>query len=398
MSSQLENELRAAFEAASDFVQPRPGLAQRVRRGSHRHRQRLMAGLAAATACALVAAGGAYAAIHGQSRGPAVVAASGRGSRVLITFPRGYTPGGLVASGKYLYATTILGSNGPMVLSAYSRLTGRLVRQFTFPANDLAETTVGPGGSVWVVVAPTGNFGPVRVWLFSAGLQQHSVGPWVQSTFLLPISRTMALVPVARGLLRLQMPAPGTAGHASQYLEPGTSLGAGAVTEALGAAVPLDGRVAVEVTNNSNPDQYYFVIAGHPGTRFDTGSSNYPAAVADGSLWTVTGGIEDASLVRLNAELEPTTPGFITSSRLLKRDVLNVTSYGDTVWVSRNTGKDALACFSASSAGPIVTLPVKGYAFIVAAAGRTVYVVTDKTLSSNPGRTVTSYPVPAACR
>jgi hypothetical protein len=45
-----------------------------------------------------------------------------------------------------------------------------------------------------------------------------------------------------------------------------------------------------------------------------------------------------------------------------------------------------------------VTLPVQGYVFLAAAEGRTVYVVTHKTLGSYPGRTVTSYPVPAACR
>ncbi len=397
MSSQIENELRAAFDAASDFVQPRPGLAQRVRRGSRRHRQRVLAGFAAATACALVAAGGAYAAVHAQSRGPAVVADSGRGSRVLITLPRGYTPLALVASSKYLYVTRELGSNGPAVLSAYNRLTGRLVGQFTFPANDVEVPTVGPGGSVWVVVGPYTNFGPVKVWLFSADLRSHSVSPWVQSTFLLPISRTVALVPVPRGLLRLRMPAPGEAGHASQYLEPATSLGAGAQTEATGVAVRLDGQVVVELTNNSNLNQYYFVIAGHPGIRRNTWSLPYPAAVADGSLWSMAGSFLDGSLIRLNAELKPTTPSFAKTNPVLNH-IIGVSSHGDTVWVTRNTARDSLACFSASSDGPVVTMPVKGYVTFAAAAGRTVYVVTSKTLSSSPGRTVTSYPLPAACR
>jgi hypothetical protein len=219
----------------------------------------------------------------------------------------------------------------------------------------------------------------------------------VQSTFILPVGRTTALVPVARGLLALRMPAPGAAGHPAVHLEPGTSLGAGAVTEALGVAISLAGRVVVELANSSNLNDYYFVIAGDPRQRFGNAMVPHPAAVAAGSLWSITGASLSGSLVRLNDELRPTTPGFVNSSRVLK-NVDGVLSHGDTIWVIRHVNSASLACFPAQSPdGPVVTLPVKGYVFLAAAEGRTVY-VTTMTRGGNPGRTVTSYPVPAACR
>lgn len=393
MSSQIENELRTAFEAASDFVQPRPGLAERVRRGSRRHTHRMMAGFAAAAACALVAAGGAFAAVHHQS--PTLVGGTERSSRVLITLPRGDTALAIVASGAYLY--TVAGPpTGPFTLAAYNRLTGKLIRQITFRSGEGAVPTIGPGGSVWLTVWPEIDYRRSRIWLLSPDLRLRSVGPVVPSSDILPVTRTTAVVPVAQGLLELHMPAPGTAGHATEHLEPGTSLGAGVKTTG-GLVVSVGGRVVVELTSNSNPNQYYFVVAGHPGTRGDSWSVPVSAAAADGSLWSMTGPLLHGSLVRLNAELKPTTPSFAKTNPALK-NITGVWSYGDTVWVSRNSGTNSLACFSASSAGPVVTLPVTGHVVFMAAAARTVYVITAKTATSLPGRTVTSYPVPAACR
>ena len=58
MSTNLDEELRAALDAASEFVHPRPGLADRARLIARRRRRRLAAAIAATTAVLLVVAGG----------------------------------------------------------------------------------------------------------------------------------------------------------------------------------------------------------------------------------------------------------------------------------------------------------------------------------------------------
>ena len=55
-------------------------------------------------------------------------------------------------------------------------------------------------------------------------------------------------------------------------------------------------------------------------------------------------------------------------------------------------------CFPAQSQdGPVVTMPVHGYVWGLAEAGQTVYLTTSRSLNDTP-TSVTSYPVPAACR
>jgi hypothetical protein len=406
MSSRIEDELRATFEAASDFVQPRAGLAGRVRARSRRRRLKLTAALATATACVLIAAGGAYVAVHGNSATPPV---SQQGGRLLITAPRGAAIAALLVGGRYLY-TEMGPANGPISLAVYDRTNGRLIRRVTFPKSDLAELQgIGPSGSVWVVVGPAGNFGPVKVWLFSPDLKVSSVSMTVQSSILVPVSRTTALVPVARGLLRLTMPAPGEPGHASRRLEPGTSLGRGASTMPDGWAKELDGRVVVDLAENDGYD-YHVVIAGRPGLRYGDQGSAQAAAVAGDSLWFANG--LTRPLVRLNSQLKPTTPGFVTADPVLK-NVSDIWSAGGAIWVSavhvsvvggRQTltpdllGPHALFCFPAQSQdGPVVSMPVRGYPWAVAAAGRTVYVLTSRQGNSLPDE-VASYQEPAACR
>jgi hypothetical protein len=394
--SQIEDELRATLEAASEFVQPRPALADSVRNATRRRRRRLTAAFAAATACVLVAAGAAYAAVHSQIS-PLVADEHGR---VLVTVPRGETLVWIAVSGRYLYAETTP-QNGPFSVTAYDRVSGRLAGHITFPKANLADMYTGPGGSVWAVVGPQENFGPVRTWLLSPDLQRRSIGPKVQSTFILPVSRTTALIPVAAGLLKLMMPAPGQAGHATEHLEPGTSLGRGVMTLGTGWAYALDGRVAVDLPENNGYD-YHVVIAGHPSLRY--GNQNIPqaAAIAGGSLWFANG--LGRPLVRLNGQLELTTPGFVKADPVLQH-VSSVWSAHRTIWVESlrfkhflSFGAHSFVCFPAQSQdGPVVTLPVHGYVWGLSAAGQTVYLMTTRSSNSTP-TSITSYPVPAACR
>jgi hypothetical protein len=389
MSSQIEDELRATFEAASNFVQPRSALADSVRSVTRRRRRRLTTGFAAATACLLVAAGSAYVAEQNPSSPPA----GQQGSKVLVTVPRGDFLGDIAVSGRYLYVEAGP-ENGPISLAAYNRANGRLVRRIVFPKADLPVMYTGPSGLVWVVVGPIYNFGPVRIWLFSPDLRLRSIGPKVQSTFILPVSRTTALIPVARGLLKLTMPAPGQPGHATQHLEPGTSLGRGVMTLGTGWAKVLDGQVAVDLPDNDGYD-YHVVIAGRPSIRY--GNQNIPqaAAIAGGSLWFANG--LNSPLVRLNGHLEPTTPGFVTADPVLKK-VGGVYAAAGTIWVATQTAPHYLVCFPAQSQdGPVVTVPAHGFVWELAATGRTVYLTTSRSLNATP-RSVTSYPVPAACR
>ena len=57
MRTGLDQELKAAFETASDFVEAGPGLADRVRARVRRRRRRVLAGTAAASAILLAIAG-----------------------------------------------------------------------------------------------------------------------------------------------------------------------------------------------------------------------------------------------------------------------------------------------------------------------------------------------------
>jgi hypothetical protein len=397
MSSQIEDELRATFEAASDFVQPRSALADSVRNATRRRRRRLTAAFAAATACVLVAAGGAYGAVHSRTS-PLVADEHGR---VFVTVPRGESLVSIAVGGRYLYAEMITGQNGPASVAAYDRASGRLAGRFTFPKADLVQVSTGPGGAVWAVVGPLSNFGPVRIWLLSPDLRLHSIGPKVQSTFSLPVGPTTALVPVAGGLLRLTMPAPGQPGHATEHLEPGTGLGRGVMTLGSGWAQALDGRVAVDLPDNDGYD-YHVVIAGHPSIRYGNALIPQPAAVAGDSLWLAN--TLGRPLVRLNGQLEPTTPGFVTADPALQ-NVSSVSSADGTIWVESLRfkhflafGAPSLVCFPAQSQdGPVVTLPVHGYILGLASAGRTVYLAMSRSLKDTP-RSITSYPVPAACR
>jgi hypothetical protein len=402
MSNQLEDQLRAAFESASEFMQPPRALADRVRTSwRRRRRRRLTASLSASTACVLLAAGGSY--LVGHEHPSAMSTGGALESRILIKVPRGSDVVGLAAGGQYVYVVTgqdpylVTGPQSTtFFLAAYNRVTGRLVHEIRIKVGTIVVPTVGRDGRVWVSVwraAPP----PVRTWtwLFTPDLRMHSVGPAPGLDTILPVGPTTALVPVPQGLDELQMPTPGRTGRGTSRLEPGTSLGSGANLSSAGSyAAVIGGLVAVEVSNSSGRD-YHLVIAGHASLRYGDSSNPMPFTVSDGSVWLVTG--SSSPLVRLNGELKPTTPGFVLASKpLAKAEV--VWSYGSTVWASTAARGHSLVCFAAGSQdGPVVTMPVQGNVSFLAADGRAVYVSTTSRGAQAP-LTVRSYPVPAACR
>ncbi len=391
MSSGLDQDLRTAFAAASEFIEAPGTLADRVRRGTQRRRRRALA-TAAACAALLLAAGLTYA-VAGHSRSPA---AAHRTNGARFRLPYGYQVSDVAVGGPYLYV--MFGQ--VEVLAAYDRATGKLIRRVTLPdmPSDLA---VGPGGLVWVVFYGNQDGAPSGDWLLSPDLRRHSAmddGPIGSIT---PISRTAAWVPRQYGLYRLSMPAPGTTGRETAVLEPGTSIGP-PLNTAPGPAALLDGRVVVGVTDGAGLHPR-LVISGQPSITYGGG----PFTSTGRAVWVVTGGVTTGGyagpLVRLNGELQPTTPAVVRHSALLSQ-AADVWSHGDTIWVSLGpqswAAGPSLACFTAGSRlGRIMTLPVRGSVLALAATRDTVYISTVPAgqygaLSSG----VIGYRVPAACR
>jgi hypothetical protein len=402
MTNALDSELRAAFESATEFVQPSPDLGDRVRSAARRHRHRLAASLAAATAVVLVAAGGGVLATHGRHHPPVPsLPASG----FPITFPDGYTALQLVASGSYLYAMLGLpgGEGGGVTLAAYDSVTGRLVRQISVPSAGGTALAVGPGGLVWLSFTADTASGPTGTWLLSPDLRVHSSGPAGSTYVLLPVGRTAALVPDQRGLYIVRLPLPGLPGRGTAHLERSTRLGPPMNTAPGTSAAMLDGRVVVQVTNGYGFDSH-LVIAGQPGTTFGGRAAEQAGYIASAgnSLWVATYAVHGqyatgyGQLVRLNSRLQPTTPEAILDNPILARTV-QVWAFGSTVWAATAAQGHALVCFAAGSrTGPVTTLAVPGPVSALAESGSTVY-ISATAPDANSG-TVVSYPVPAACR
>ncbi len=393
MSMKLDNELRAAFGAASEFIQPPSGLADHARRATRARRRRQLAS-AAACAVVLATAGGAYAAAgrHHASAPPHPAS----GPRVLV---RVEYPASLVAvSGRYLY----LASNQSALVAAYDRRTGKLVRLVSVPGSP-TSLAVGPGGLVWADVE--GDSSPGALLLFSPGLAARAtsaslggLGPVV------PTSRQTALAPSQYGLLEVRMPAPGQPGRASQRLVPGTSLGPSQNTAPGVWAGLLDGRVAVQVTNGYGYDSH-LVIAGQPGRTFggdlqhqvewvaSTGSALWAQMIAIKNSYAASSG----PLVRLDGQLRATTPMFVQRNAALAKTE-DVWSGGSTVWAATGVRGHSLVCFSSSAqAGRVITVQASGSVSTVAATSSTVYVAAVQGDSYGPS-VVTSYAVPPACR
>jgi hypothetical protein len=398
MSTGLDQELKAAFETASDFVQARPGLADRVRARVRRRRRRVLAGTAVASAVLLAIAGTTYAATSQHQDAAAPAQRPGRSPQVLATVDYQVTQ--LAVRGRYLYV--LAGQNS--WLTAYDRATGKLIRRVTLP-DPASELAIGPGGLVWVGFYPDQGSGATGVWLLTPDLGRHSADPGLRAPTILPTGRDSAWVPAPDGLLRVRIPAPGQPGRASQQPEPGTSLGPGRGAPPGVSSSQLGRRVAVLVSTSSG-DNDHLVIAGSPGLRFGGTTETYIDAMTGtgNALWvaTFTQRNDESSgqgpLVRLNTRLSLSTPASVRSSPVLTR-AESVWSAGDTVWVATGARGHSLVCFTAGGkTGPVTTLPVTGAVIALAATASTVYVSAQDPPGSYAPAPITSYPVPAACR
>jgi hypothetical protein len=393
MSTGIDEELREAFAAASDFVQPTGALADRVRMAVRARRRRALVATAAACAVLLLVGGLTYVAAERQQS----PAATGRGHVVRFGLPHGYRVSEVAAGGRYLYV--LFGQVD--VLAAYNRDTGKLVRKVTLPDKP-GGLAVGPGGLVWVsYFLPDGA--SAGVWLLTADLRLHSTVPGARAT--LPIGRTTALWAGGAGMSTVYMPAPGTSFRTVRgpliVGGVGGTLGPPLNTVA-GAAALLDGRVVVGVTDRAGLDPH-LVIAGEPNISYGGG----PFTSTGSAVWVVTRGATtegySGPLVRLNGDLRPTTPAAVRRSPLLSK-AADVWSHGDTIWVSLGpstwTAGPSLVCFTAGSRiGRIAALPIRGSVLALAATRYTVYVSTVPAGQYGALSTgVTGYRVPAACR
>jgi len=398
VSTAFDQELKAAFEIASDFVQPPADLAVRARTATRVRRRRLAVAISAATVAVLVAAGGSY--LLGMHRRSSPPASHARPIQLLTLAPY-WQVQQLAVGGPYLYV--LAGEDGEPynALSAYDRATGRLIHSVSLPAAPF-ELALGPGGLVWLSLDyPDQNGGPTGTWLLSPDLRLRSSYSAVAESVIVPVSRTTAVTVTQFGLVTVHMPAPGQGGQASQHPDPGTSIGRN--TAAGAWAGWLDGRIAAQVTNGYGLDSH-LVIAGHPGRRFGSAPQHEAGAVAvaRGSLWVQLYAVKDNNaassgpLVRLDGQLRATTPEFVKDSSVLTRSE-GVWSEGSTIWVASAARGHSLVCFAAGRPiARVTTLPVSGQVAALAATPSTVYVTTTPG-NSYGNFAVMSYPVPDAC-
>jgi hypothetical protein len=397
MNSRLEDQLRTAFEQASDFVQPRQGLEQRVRLVARRRRI-LTAAIASATAVMVIAAGSfalanAPTAGHHQSTGAA--------APVRVHLPAHTDLLDVAVSSRYVYVLT----SGPTTsVAAYERATSQLVRRVNIPASN-ANLYLGPGDMVWVSFVPPFNalamvvkLRPAQVWLLNADLRLRSTGSIADPRILVPTGETTAWTMSQRGLMAIDMPLPGTHGRGTQTLESGTGIGPSPTTEPDGWAGVLNGRVAVLVLDRSVGGRTGVVIAGHPSVSFGGKRSDVVSLTSTGSsLWVVTEPIPDVAfppygqLVRLNSQLKPTTPAFIRISPVFA-STYSAWYAGSVLWIFP-MGKHRLYCIPARNpAGQPVAVTLPGH--LVAVSHHTAFI----TIQRGSSLTIAALPVPAACR
>jgi hypothetical protein len=297
-------------------------------------------------------------------------------------------------SGQYLY----LASTKKSVVAVYDLRTGKLVRRVTVPTSP-TWLTVGPGGLVWS--AGTG-YQP-GLMLLSKGLTKRSRDA-AQAGPVIPAGPQTVETPTQYGLLDVRVPAPGEPGRATARLEPGTSLGPSQNTAPGNWAGLLDGRVAVEVTDAYGYNSH-LVIAGEPGRTFGGDGQQVGAVTSTGkSLWaqlltgTNSAAATSGPLVRLDGQLQVTTPKFIQGSAVLAT-TKDVWSTGETIWAATGALDHALVCFSAvSDSGPVVTVAAGGVVTAVVGTRATAYVATAVHPGTGRPSVITSYPVPAACQ
>lgn len=167
MTVDLERELRAAFDQATETMQPRPDLADRVRRAHAVHRRRLAVGATVAvTVLAVTAAGVTRLPAHAHRDGVAVPI-----SPPALTIQVTGGVDALAVSADVLYVAT--GDVPDAALTAYDRHTGRLVRSLPVPALPHA-LAVADAGSLWLSFYPSNHGGATGVWHLSTDLGRRS--------------------------------------------------------------------------------------------------------------------------------------------------------------------------------------------------------------------------------
>jgi hypothetical protein len=396
MSSDIESDLRATFEQASEALTPRQDLAGLVRRAVGRRRRRLAV---AAAVAAVIAAGGSYAAVTwGPASGrPGPEAPDHHGGHrarqlVSISLPPGAGAEELAVAGPYLYVAASNGGNRPYTLAAYDRVTGRLVRRLGVPAEPSALRP-GPGGSIWLAFYANQNGGPSGIWLLNADLSRRSDWNRMAVTDVLPTGPRTALLPTQYGLTELRMPPPGAPGRAIVSADPAGKVDGRFAISRLAAA---GGTVTALVTDGYGLGAH-LVIAGQPTVSYGGASAVIGSVAAeDGGFWAAISAQSapyTGPLIRLGQGLRVSTPPAVGGDPVL-RLAANVWSAGNTVWVSSSARGHPLVCFAyRGSAGPVRTVRVPGQPVLLAATARALYV------SLGIGdRRLRGYAVPAACR
>jgi hypothetical protein len=391
VSTDLDAELRAAFERVTEPISPPADLADRARRAV---RRKLATGIT--TAVALAAAASIVAALVITKPAVSRVAPRHTTHQIIVRPTSGQNVQGLAVSGPYLYIATDFNGYPPYALAAYNRATGQLIRRISVPAEP-NQLTTGPGHSVWLTFLPDQAGGPCGGWLLTADLGRRSAFSVCQST-VLPIGPETALTEVRqRELGTLSMPPPGHAGRAAVHAD--AHIGNYALSE----LAQVGRHVAVILAND------FFnllIIVGQNGARF--GGRNGPQiqsmAAQAGSLWVVASPLsrtaDTGPLIRFSADLRRTTPTAIRRNPVLEQSE-QVWTEANTVFVTSAVASHHLVCFSAHGApGKLATIPVLGDVGTIAAAGHTVYVTISPYSPVNlpDAGDVIRYPIPPQCR
>lgn len=407
MSQRIETELRAVLEEASESIQPRADLADRVRRANRRRRHALTgviaAGLAVVVAGGLIAFYGHGAAMrrpsthHHVRKPPAWQAITTYG-----------TPVAMAVSGRRLYVA--VDDPGDSSLVAYDLRTGRLIRRISIPAAPSA-LRVGPDGLVWLAFYPDNTGGGTGVWLLSPNLKLRSgvnlgTRRYIDVTpfDVLPTSADTAILTAGQGLATLRLPPPGQPGRTILRWGPRIP-GARQIHGVPVQLAAYAGRVAVRVDSDDAHGLITFPEPGSPEFRPSPADGVGTMAVGPSGLWTTLftrNGDFGRGLIRLDGRLRPTTPRAISRNPLFA-GAQQAAVLGSTVWVvvSRSPSTSpSLVCFAdrGGQIGPVARIRTRAAPGVNADGGilaivrGTVYV-----LGSGEGG-VSSYRVPAACR
>jgi hypothetical protein len=389
VSTELEAQLRAAFDAASEPVTPHGDLVGRVRRAVRRRRHQSAAAvtaiifLAAASILTGLVLTARQAATHGRTA-----------HHVLVRLRPGQDAEAIAVSGKYLYLATEYSGNPPYTLSAYNRATGRLIRQVNIPATP-AALQAGPDNTVWLTFYPDQTAGPCGAWLLTAGLAARSSTDLACSRALQPTGAVTALTIRQNGQLdTLTMPPPGRPGRAT--MTPYAHLGPYAVS----ALARVGGHVAALVTNDFGN---LHVVTTQRGTSFGgpPGPLVSSMAAEANSLWVTTEpgiGPNAGSLLQLSPALRPITPPAIRANPILRR-AGHVWTSQNTVWVATATPGHHLVCFTdRARPGPITPITVPAQPAALATARHTAYLTFASPRGGTAPPEVLAYHIPPACR